>query len=428
MITILFVSFLILLVLGVPIAYCTAISSLLSLLVGMPNALITIPAKMFGGLDSFSLMAIPLFILSGSLMEVGGVSRRLVNFAQLLVGWIKGGLGMVAVVSSMIFASISGSAAATTSAIGAMMVPSMVDAGYEKEWSACCVAAGGVVGPIIPPSVLVIIYCAATGLSVGAMFIAGAIPGILMGLFMMIVCYRYGSKHPETSSYAREAITPKYVWDTVIGAVPAMLMPLIIIGGILSGVFTPTEAAAVACVYAVLVGLFLYRGMDLKGLWDILATSAFTSAKLMFIVSSANLFGWIMSKEQFPQAVASALVSLTSSQTVIMILVILVLMFVGCFMETTAALVILTPVLYPIGQQFGFDPIHFGVVIIVMLVIGAITPPVGILVYIGASIAKTSFTKCVPYLMPFFISLMLAALLAAFWAPLTTWLPAVMGF
>ncbi|MGI6031280.1 MAG: TRAP transporter large permease [Eubacteriales bacterium] len=428
MIAVLFISFLVLLILGVPIAFCTAISSLLSLLVGMPNAIITIPAKMFGGLDSFSLMAIPLFILSGNLMEVGGVSRRLVNFAQLLVGWIKGGLGMVAVVASMIFASISGSAAATTSAIGAMMVPSMVDAGYQKEWSACCVAAGGVVGPIIPPSVLVILYCAATGLSVGAMFIAGAIPGILMGLFMMVICYRYGAKHPETGQYAREAITTKYVINTIVGAIPAMVMPLIIIGGILSGAFTPTEAAAVACVYSVLVGLFLYRGMNLQQLWDILANSAFTSAKLMFIVSSANLFGWIMSKEQFPQTVANTLTSMTDSNTVIMILIILVLMFVGCFMETTAALVILTPVLYPIGQQFGFDPIHFGIVIIVMLVIGAITPPVGVLVYIGASIAKTSFTKCIPYLFPFFAALMLAGLLTAFWPPLTTWLPAAMGF
>ncbi|MCD8363555.1 MAG: TRAP transporter large permease [Lachnospiraceae bacterium] len=427
MLVTLFVVFIIMLVLGVPIAFSMGLASTASLLVGMPTGMITIPSKIFGGLDSFSLMAVPFFILAGTLMDVSGVSRKLIRFAEMLVGFVHGGIAMVAVVASVIFAGISGSASADTAAIGAVMIPTMTEKGYEKGFSACLIAAAGTIGPVIPPSLLMILYSSATGLSVGTLFMAGILPGLLMAACLLVICYLYARKHPEVDESGTGRVGGREALHITLEALPAVLMPVIIVGGILTGIFTATEAAAVACVYAIAIGVAT-RELNFKKIWDALASSAKTSAQLMLIVGVATLLGWILSKEQFPQLAADFLVSLTNSKIIITLLIMALLLIVGCFMETIAALVILVPVLYPIGVAFGFDPVHFAMLIVITLLIGSITPPVGILLYISSGMAKIRFTESLKYVTPFIVALLVSALLVAYIPQITLLVPSLLGY
>ncbi|MEA4966077.1 MAG: TRAP transporter large permease [Oscillospiraceae bacterium] len=429
MITILIVVFLVLLLVGLPIAFCMGIGSFLALAVHMPQAVVTIIAKMFGGLDSFSLMAVPFFILAGNLMDASGISRKLVRFAELLVGRIKGGLSMAGVVSGVIFAGVSGSASADTSAIAAILVPPMTDEGYEKGWSSCLIATTGMLGPIIPPSILAILYSAATGLSVGALFMSGVIPGLLIAAGLLFLCARYAKTHPKISQAAetRERVGFKAGMMIFLGVLPALLMPVIIIGGILTGVFTATESAAIACIYAILYGM-ISRRLSLKKMWDCLGESAVTIAKLMLIVCLATLFGWILSVNNFPVMVRDALLSVSSNSYVIMLLVLALLLFVGCFMETIAALTILVPVLAPIAVAYNINSIHFAMFMIIALLIGGITPPVGINLYITTSVAKIRFSESLKYLMPFLLISLVAVLAVLFIPALTTLIPSWLGY
>ncbi len=426
MLTILFVVFIIMLVAGVPIAFSMGLASVAALFAKMPTGMITIPSKVFGGVDSFSLMAVPFFILAGTLMDVSGVSKRLIRFAELLVGFVQGGVAMVAVVASIIFAGISGSASADTAAIGAIMIPSMTEQKYEKGFSACLIAAAGTIGPVIPPSLLMILYSSATGISVGTLFIAGILPGLLMAACLLVLCYRYAKKHPEVTKKKTERVSLREGLKITREALPAIVMPVIIIGGILLGIFTATEAAAVACVYAIVVGL-LMRELNFQKIWGALADSARTSAALMLIVGVATLLGWILSKEQFPTKAADFLVSLTSSKIIITLLIIGFLLIIGCFLETIAALIILVPVLYPIGMSFGFHEIHFAMLIVITLLIGSITPPVGILLYISSGMAKISFSESLKYVTPFIVALLVAVLLVAFIPQITLLVPSLLG-
>lgn len=427
MLAALFIAFLIFLIAGVPIAFSMGLASAASLFVGMPNGMITIPSKIFGGVDSFSLMAVPFFILAGNLMDASGVSKRLIRFAELLVGFVQGGVAMVAVVASVIFAGISGSASADTAALGAIMIPSMTEQKYEKGFSACLIAAAGTIGPVIPPSLLMILYSSATGISVGTLFMAGILPGLLMAACLMVICYRYARKHPEVSKEKTERVSFKEGIKITLEALPAIFMPVIIIGGILLGIFTATEAAAVACIYAIVIGLIM-RELSLKKIWATLAESAKTASALMLIVGVATLLGWILSKEQFPVKAAGFMVSLTDSKVVITLLIIVFLLLIGCFLETIAALIILVPVLYPIGVSFGFDPVHFAMLIVVTLLIGSITPPVGILLYISSGMAKISFSESLKYVTPFILALLVATLLVAFIPQITLIIPMLLGY
>ena len=426
MILILVCVFLILLILGVPIAASMGLGSFVAVASQMPNALLMIPSKIFGGLDSFSLMAIPFFILAGALMDGCGISKALVDFSGLLIGWARGGLSMVVVVSSVVFAAITGSAAAATSAIGAILIASLTAKGYEKGFSASLVASGGMIGPIIPPSLTAVVYASATGVSVGALFMAGVFPGLLMGAALIINCILYARSHPEVA--VREpkktsAQRRKIIFD----AIPAVMMPVIIIGGIVSGIFTPTESAAIACGYAIIYGV-----MTGKLKWDKLVNifwdGIVSTSKLMFIIGCATLFGWILSIKQFPAAVASFIVGITSSKWVAIALIIGILLIVGCFMENIAALNILVPILYPIGVAYGFNDIHFAMIVIMVLLYGSITPPVGILLYISSGIAEIRFAEAVKYIWPFLISLFLVCIAVTLFPALTVWLPSVLGY
>ena len=426
MIPALMIAFIAFLVVGAPIAVSMGLGSLVALLVEMPQSVLMIPSKIFGGLDSFSLMAIPFFILAGALMDGCGISNALIDFANLLVGRVKGGLAMVVVVASVIFAAITGSAAAATSAIGAILITSLTERGYEKGFSASLVASGGMIGPIIPPSLTAVVYASATGLSVGALFIAGVLPGLLMGVVLIVNCILYTRSHPQVAVREPKK-TPQECRKILVAAIPAIMMPVIIIGGIVSGIFTPTESAGVACVYAVVLG-YVKGVMNWKKLVDIFWDGLVSTSRLMLIISCATLFGWILSVKQFPAAVASFTMGITSDKWVAVMVIIIILLIVGCFMENIAALNILVPILYPIGMAYGFNDIHFAMIVIMVLLYGSITPPVGILLYISSGIAGIKFVEAVKFVWPFLISLFIVCLCVTFFPFLTTWLPGLLGY
>ena len=425
MLAVLFFLFLFFLALGVPIAFSMGLGVVASFMYGMPRGMMNIPTKVFAGLDSFALMAIPFFILAGDLMTASGISRKLINFADLLVGWIRGGIALVTVVACVIFASVCGSAAASTSAIGGIMISSMTEKGYAKGFTACLVASGGTIGPIIPPSILAVLYGSATGLSVGALFIAGVMPGLLLAGALAVVSVLYARRHPEISQTASH-LTREQALRVCIEALPALFMPVIIIGGILSGIVTATEASGIACLYGIVVG-FATRSLTIRACWDVFAKSAASVSKLMLIVGVATLFGWILSVRRFPVMAADFMTGVTDSSYAIMFMIIGLLVIIGFFMETVAALIILIPVLYPLGQQIGFDPIHYAMIIIVTLLFGAITPPVGILLYITSNIAGIKFQESLKYIAPFIVAFIAVILILVFFPSITIALPKALG-
>ncbi|KYH32732.1 TRAP transporter large permease [Neomoorella mulderi] len=419
MLTALFISFVVLLILGVPIAFSMAISSVIALMFSSVPISITVQ-RMITSIDSFSLMAIPFFMLAGELMDSGGISRRMVRFAQALVGFIRGGLGMSCVVASTIFAGISGSASADTAAIGSILIPSMVKAGYPKGYVASLQACAGSLGPIIPPSLIMIIYGSITGLSIGKLFLAGAIPGILIALGLMVVNYWQAKK-------LNIIATGKFEWrelgQSFIEAIWALIAPLIVVGGILGGVFTATEAGVIVAVYSFIVGYFIYREYSLKDIPLIFMKAAMTTSMVMIIVAGAAIFGWILASEQFPEIATSWLLSLSNNPDIVMLLIIAFLIVVGCFVETIAAAIILIPVLFSIGNQFAYDPIHFATVIAMCLVLGGITPPVGVQLFITSAIARTTMRETLRYLLPFALVPWGVVLLTAYFPALAKWLP-----
>ena len=405
---------------GMPVALAMGLSAFVVVLLKGETSPLVMAQRMFVGVDSLPLLAIPYFILAGVLMEEGGISLRLVRFASTVVGHIRGGLGMVAVVASMIFAGISGSAAADTSAIGSIMMPAMIRRGYKRGFVVVLQASAGTIGPIIPPSILMIIYGSMTGLSIGRLFLAGFIPGVLVGLSLMALTYYYARR----DGYEGE---PRASWhDTLVAtweALPAMALPVVIIGGILGGIFTATEAGATAVVYAILVGFFVYRELKLRDLPRILANAAMTSFGLMFIVANAAMFGWVLAREEFPRLTVGLLTSLTKDPNVILLLVIVFLLLVGCFVETISAMIILVPMLFATGAAYHFDPIHFAMVIVILLLIGTITPPVGILLYLAAAMTKTPISETLKYIFPFVLAMLAVVILVAYVPQVSLFVP-----
>ena len=410
---VLFATLLFCFVIGIPIAFSLGIASVATLEFASNLPLTLAAQRLFTGTDSFPLMAIPFFMLAGELMESGGISRRLFDFAHALVGFVAGGLAMVAVVAAMFFAGISGAAAADTAAVGAVSIPAMIRKGYRKGFAAAVQAAGGSIGVIIPPSIPMIIFGVVGGVSIGKMFLGGFIPGALIGGSLMIVSYFLAKK----AGYERESFLGfREIGRTFIGAFWALLMPLIILGGILGGVFTPTEAAVIAAVYGALVGFIIYRELKLKELPKILAKAAISTSTVMLLIATANIFGWILTAERVPQSVASYLVNLTSSPFVLYSLILVCLLVIGTFMETSASLIILTPVFLPVIQQFGIDPVHFGVVTVTALAIGMLTPPLGICLFISCNIARIQLSEIIRYIMPF-LAVMIGVLLLITYVP-----------
>ncbi|EAR68745.1 MULTISPECIES: TRAP transporter large permease [Bacillus] len=421
MAAVLFFSFIILIFLGVPVAFSLGLSSLIYLILG-DIPLNIIPQKMFGGLNSFVLLCIPGFILAGNLMNAGGITDRIINFANNCFGHIRGGLGLANVGSSMGFAGISGTALADTASIGAVLIPAMKKEGYGAGFSAAVTASSSTVGPIIPPSLPMIIVGTLASVSIGDLFLAGALPGLLLGVGLMIPTYIISvrRKYPKG-----ERKSLKEIWKSFTGAFWALFMTVIILYGILGGYFTPTEASIIAVLYAFVIGIFVYKELPVRKIPEIMLSSMTSTASIMLLVGFANLFGWIMVSEQIPQMVADTILGISSNPIVVILLINLLLLFVGTFMETIAALVILFPVLLPVAASVGMDPVQFGVMMVLNLVIGLVTPPVGVCLFVASQIGKVSIGKTAKELVPFLGVSLAVLLLVAFVPQISLFLPSL---
>ena len=411
--------FLVLIVLGFPIVFSLALISFSYLLIYDIPA-ITIAQKMISGIDTFALLAVPFFILAGNLMNIGGVTRRLFRFASAIVGFIPGGLGHANVLASMIFAGMSGAAIADAGGLGTIEIKAMQDEGFDTEFSAAVTAASSTIGPIIPPSIPMVIYASIANVSVGKLFLAGAVPGIAMGIALMIMVYFIAKRrnYPVHSTFDLREI-----YNSFIDGLLPLLTPVIILGGILGGIFSPTEAAIIASAYALFLGMVVYKEINPKELFQVILDTVKTTSMVIFIISAAAIYGFLLGREQVPQGLAKLLFDISKNPHVIMLIIIIFLLIIGCFMETTAALVLLTPILVPPVSQLGIDPVHFGLVMVLTLMIGLITPPVGVVLYITSNIAKISFESCTKATAPFLIPLILVLLLMAFVPDLVMFLP-----
>lgn len=381
----LFVLFALFLILGVPIAFSLGLSSLGALLIG-DGSLAVVASRLYSAADSFSLMAIPFFVLAGCIMEKGKLSRRLIDFAMELVGPLKGGLGYVTVVTSMFFSAISGSGPATTAAIRSITIPAMEENGYDKKFATALQATSGAMGPIIPPSIVFIQYGVATGTSIGALFIAGIVPGLLIGAALIIMNGIISHKKGYGGSNKKYSVIR--IWKSFKNAALVILMPVIILGGIYGAIFTPTEAAIVACVYGLILACVIYRELSLKDIKDVFVSSCKTTSMIMLVITCASLFGWILSSERIPERIAASVLAVTSDKFTLLIAINILLLIVGCLLDQGSATIILAPILTPIAVAVGVDPIHFGALMVTNLCLGLVTPPVGVNLYVACGIAK----------------------------------------
>jgi tripartite ATP-independent transporter DctM subunit len=422
LITLLFLSLLVFIILGVPISFALLLSSFIYLL-GSGLTLQIIPQIMVKTFESFVLLAIPFFMLAGQLMNLGGITDKILRFAQALTGHIRGGLGHVNVVASMIFAGMSGSAIADSSGIGEVEIKIMTKKGFDPEFSAAITAASSTIGPIIPPSIPMVIYGSIAGVSIGRLFIGGAIPGFIMGISLMITVYII-SKRKNYPRHERASLV-EFI-RAFLGALLPLLTPGIILGGILLGVFTPTEAAVAAVTYAMFLGFFIYNKLSFTKVINVLLKVAKDSANIMLIISAASVFGWILAYESVPEMVMQGLFSITTNKYMILFIINIILLIAGCFMEGTALILLVTPVLLPILEAANINLVHFGVVMILNLMIGLITPPVGICLYIVSNIAKISVEKTIRSTVPFYIPLIITLFIVTFLPFLVTFLPSLL--
>ena len=412
MAAILFSVFLILLIVGVPVAFSICSAAAVTITVGLsPDKLMMVIQRMFESCNSFSLIAVPFFILAGDLLSKGKISQLLVEFCESLLGMVRGGLSVVSVLAGMFFAAISGSGAATTAAVGGTLVPQLKARGYREDSSAALIAAAGTIGVVIPPSVPMVLYAVIAEESVNRLFKAGFIPGFFMGgaLIVIALFQAYRHNYPKGASFSLSN-----VWRTFIRAIPGILMPLIILGGIFSGIFTPSEAAAVAVVYAVLVSAFIYRDLTPKRLYEIMLGSARTSAVIMIIIGCSGPFGWCLAKWRIPEAISTAVLSVSQNKYIIMLLISVIILIAGVFMETSSAIILLTPVFLPLIRALGVSTLHFGVLFVVGIAIGMITPPVAINLFVASGITGLSLEKISKAVIPYLIGLIIVFFLIVY--------------
>lgn len=426
-ILILVLTFLILIAIGVPIAWSIGISSVCTMLVSIPAipAFTTVAQRMATGLDSFALLAIPFFMLAGEIMNRGGIARRLVAFAKSLVGSLPGGLAHVNIVAAMLFGAIAGSAVAAVSALGGMLGKEMEKEGYSKEFAAAVNITSGTTGLVIPPSNILIVYSLASGgVSIAALFLAGYLPGILTGLLLMLVAGVW-SKYRKFPS--GERVKLRRILRTFIEAVPSLLLLVVVIGGIVAGIFTATEASAVAVLYC-LVLTFFYREISVKDLPPIFLKSVCTTAIVMLLVGTSTSMSWIMAYENIPQGITEVMLSISDNKIVILLIINLLLLFTGIFMDMTPAVLIFTPIFLPVVTKLGMDPTHFGIVMVMNLCIGLCTPPVGSVLFVGVGVAGTTVQKVIRPLLPLFVAMLVALMLVTYLPVLSLWLPGLFGF
>jgi len=424
---ILVISFLIFIMMGTPVAWSIALSSLLTLLVSIPGlaAVTTIVQRMGTGLDSFALLAIPFFILSGQLMTQGGIANRLIAFAKTIVGSLPGGLALINIISAMLMGAIAGSAMASASAMGSILGPEMEKEGYDKEYGAAVNITSATIGLVIPPSNVLIVYSLASGgVSIAALFLAGYLPGIITGFFLMLVAAIWAKRkgYPTFKRSSLAEITRSFGI-----AFPSLLLLFIVIGGIVAGFFTATEASAVAVLYTLVLG-FLYKEIGIKDLPKILLDSSKTSAIVMLLIAASMSMSWILSYENIPQSLSEVLMSISDNSLVILIIINLLLLFVGIFMDMTPAVLIFTPIFLPIVKTLGIDSIQFGIMMVLNLCIGLCTPPVGSVLFVGIGIANTSIERVIKPLLPLFIAMIIALVFIILFPAITLWLPQKFGF
>lgn len=422
---ILLAAFVVLLVMNVPIVFCIGISTFLAVI-----SLGTVPTdivaeRIANGISSFPLLAIPFFILSGILMGEGGMARRLIAFAGSLVGWCTGGLGFVNTLTCMMFGSISGSAAAAVSSVGGFMIPEMNKQGYDRAFNVAVTSTAATTGLLIPPSNIMIVYAVVAGnVSVAAMFMAGVLPGIAVGLALMAVCYIIS----RMRGYGRsEAADLKKIITTFLHALPSLLLVLIVMGGILGGVFSATEASAISVAYAFILAVVCYREVRLGDIPRILLETGKTTAVVMLLIGCSQAMSWVLASENIPQSISQSLLSLSNNKFVILMIINFVLLVVGTFMDMTPAVLIFTPIFLPVMMALKMNPVHFGIIMVANLCIGLCTPPVGTCLFIGCGIGRTRIAEVLPSMLPFFAAMIVSLMLITYWPALSLWLPGIFG-
>ena len=421
----LLISFAFFLLIGVPVAFVLGLTPLVAFFLEGEIPHMLAAQRIFTGMDNPVLMAVPFFILAGNIMSAGGMTRRLVAFCNVLVGSFRGGLAYINVVISMLFAGITGAAVADTSAVGSILIPAMKKEGYDVDFSTAVTATSSTIGPIVPPSIPFIIYGVLGEVSIASLFLAGIIPGVLLGLSQMGVVAYYSRKrnYPKGSLMSvREAL--KATFDAAL----VLMMPLIILGGILTGIFTPTESACVAVFYALIISLFVYRDIKPIDLPKIIINTAVTSSLVMLVIGTASIFSWLLASKEIPQYITEAVINITHNRIAILLLINIVLLMVGTFMETTASLIILTPVLLPLMDKIGVDPLHFGVIIVLNLVIGLTTPPVGVCLFIACAIGEIKLEQITKAILPFLLASILVLLIVTYWESLILAIPKLFGY
>jgi len=413
-------TFVLLIILRVPIALTLIASSLITgLYMGVnPAALVQ---RMVGGLNSFSLLAIPFFILAGEIMNEGGISRRLINFANVIIGKIRGGLAMVNVLASTFFGGISGSALADTSSVGSVMIPMMKKQGYDSDYSVSVTVSSSVQGVLIPPSHNMVIYStAAGGVSIGALFMGGLLPGLLLGIALMVITYMLAVKrnYPKGEAVDKKEI-PRLLWEVLLG----LFTVIIIMGGILSGMFTVTESAAIGALYAFIITFFVYRDIKITRMGPILKNTFKTLSMVLFLIGASSAFGHLLALLRVPAMVSEALISISPNATVTILMIVLILLLLGMVMDMAPLILIVTPILLPVATAVGMDPVHFGVLLMLCLGVGLVTPPVGTVLFVGSAIGKLSIEKTTKGLIPFYTAMIVAVILVAFIPSLSLFLP-----
>ena len=421
------IAFLVMLFAGMPIGFALGSTALIVLYqMDMPLLFNMVPQRFFAGLDMFTLMAMPFFILAGQIMNKSGITHKLVNFANVLVGHLRGGLAHANIIASIFFAGMTGAAVSDTAAIGTMLIPAMVEDGYDKDFSAAVTASSSIIGPTIPPSNMMVIYGSLMGVSIAGLFAAGFIPGILLGGMLMILSGYISKKRGYPKKETRATI--KEMLIAFKDAFLALLMPVIILGGILSGVFTPTEAAAIAVFYAFIVGKFIFKSLKLKDIPELLNETARTTGVVFLIIASASILGWLLASERVPEQIANLFMSISNNKLVILLMINILMLIVGMFMDIAAALVILGPILHPLAVSVGVPPIQFGIIMVLSLNVALMTPPVGACLFVASGITNLSLEAISKAIWPFIVVETITLFAITFIEPISMFLPNLLGF